>query len=85
MQRTQIYLGADEVALLDREAARTGASRAELIRRAIRRQYGEVDWQARLRALRESAGVWRDLAKTGEEYVDERRGDINDRLRRLGL
>ena len=36
MIRTQIHLDEEVVQLLDREAARTGASRAELIRRAVR-------------------------------------------------
>ena len=39
MKPTQIHLGEHEVALLDAESARSGASRSELIRRAIRAQY----------------------------------------------
>jgi hypothetical protein len=38
--RTQIHLGDEELDLLDRAARETGASRAELIRRAIKRVYG---------------------------------------------
>jgi metal-responsive CopG/Arc/MetJ family transcriptional regulator len=53
MRRTQVYLGAEDLELLDREAARTGASRSELIRRAIR--------------------------------VEARRGDLTERLKRVGL
>lgn len=40
MTRTQIHLGDEEIRLLDAEARATGASRAELIRRAIRERYG---------------------------------------------
>ena len=40
MTRTQIHLSDDEIAILDRESAESGASRSELIRRAIRSTYG---------------------------------------------
>lgn len=40
MTRTQIHLGPEEIEALDRESAATGASRSELIRRAIRERYG---------------------------------------------
>ena len=39
----------------------------------------------RLRALEASAGSWRDRGFTGAEYVNAVRGDLNERLRRLGL
>jgi hypothetical protein len=85
MNRTQIYLTDDEVALLDAEATRSGATRSELIRRAIRAQYGSMDADARRRALLASAGSWKDRTFTGEEYVEAIRGDLNKRLKRLGL
>lgn len=85
MERTQIYLRREEFALLDRESERTGASRSELIRRAIQRQYGEADTASKLEALRRSAGSWRNRRFTGAEYVDALRGDLNERLTRLGL
>ena len=85
MQRTQVYLGADDLELLDREAARTGASRSELIRRAIREWYGAKDWHDRRAALRASAGAWSHRAETGADYVEARRGDLTERLKRLGL
>lgn len=85
MVRTQIHLGEGEIELLDDEAARSGASRSELIRRAIRAQYGTVDRQARLAGLRRSAGSWRGRSFTGSEYVDAARGDAEARRTRLGL
>jgi hypothetical protein len=85
MGRTQVYLGTDELELLDRAAAASGASRSELIRRAVRAAYGEGSRTERLQALEASAGSWRDRKFTGAEYVDAIRGDVNERLRRLGL
>lgn len=41
MQRFELYLTKPQVAALDREAKRTGLSRAELIRRAIDRYLKE--------------------------------------------
>jgi hypothetical protein len=83
--RTQIYLGDDESALLDRAARATGASRSELIRRAIRATFGHRRTDDRLAALESSAGSWTGRDFTGADYVDAIRGDLNARLRRLGL
>ena len=85
VRRTQIYLGEDELELLDRIGRVTGASRSELIRRAVRRTFGEASKDKKLQALRASAGSWRDRRFTGDEYVDTARGDLNERLRRLSL
>lgn len=86
MGRTQVYLGQEELGLLDRAAGETGASRSELIRRAIRKTFGEQSQEARLEALRQSAGSWkRRRFRSGSEYVDDLRGDLNERLRRVGL
>jgi hypothetical protein len=85
MGRTQIYLGKEELELLDRVARATGASRSELIRRAVRSTFGENTKAEKLRALAASAGSWRGRRFTGAEYVDTIRGDLNERLRRLGL
>lgn len=84
VQRTQVYLSASDVELLDRASARTGASRSELIRRAVQDRYGDRDWSARRAALNASAGAWRDRGLTGQQYVEEIRGDLNERLERLG-
>jgi Arc/MetJ-type ribon-helix-helix transcriptional regulator len=85
MGRTQVYLGQEELGLLDRVAAETGASRSELIRRAIRRTFGQQSQEARLEAVRLSAGSWKQRRFTGSEYVDALRGDLNERLRRVGF
>lgn len=85
MGRTQVYLGNEELALLDRIGRGTGASRSELIRRAIRSTYGERTKPDKLLALTVSAGSWGDRSFTGAEYVDAIRGDLTERLSRLGL
>ena len=85
MARTQIYLGDEELELLDRAAEATGASRSELVRRAVHRMCGEKSKADRLRALDASAGSWTDRGFTGADHVDSIRGDLDDRLRRLGL
>jgi len=83
--RTQIYLGDEELELLDRAAGATGASRSELIRRAVRSTFRDSTKAEKLRALDASAGSWGDRDVTGAAYVDALRGDLNGRLRRLGL
>ena len=83
VHRTQIYLDDQEVSALDAVAVRAGASRSELIRRAIRAQYGERPAASRLEALRSTAGAWTDQEHTGSEFVDSMRGDVNDRLARI--
>lgn len=85
MSRTQVYLGQDELKLLDRASRDTGASRSELIRRAVRLAFGERGKDEKLRALRASAGSWEGPG-SGAEYVDTLRGgDLNERLARLGV
>lgn len=87
VRRTQIYLGDGELERLDAEAGRTGASRSELIRRAIRVQYGDDESltpKERVERLLALAGAWKDRKFTGEEYVRAiRSGDMNTNLRRL--
>jgi Arc/MetJ-type ribon-helix-helix transcriptional regulator len=86
MGRTQVYLGEGELELLDRASRDTGASRSELIRRAVRTTFGEQGKDERLRALKTSAGSWRGRRASGAEYVDAlRSGDLNDRLAQLGV
>lgn len=85
MIRTQVYLSADELALLDRAAQTSGASRSELIRRAVKRVYGEAAASERLAVLMRTAGSWQDRDFTGAEYVDRMRDDLTERLRQLNL
>jgi Arc/MetJ-type ribon-helix-helix transcriptional regulator len=85
MRRVQVHLGQAELDLLDAIAAETGASRSELIRRAVRRAYGGASTAERLRALAASAGSWADREFTGAEYVEAVRGGLVERLGRLGL
>lgn len=73
MIRTQIHLDADLVKRLDEAAARTGASRAELIRRSLRERYGEgaeTYEERKQRALAAGFGAWKHRKfGSGEEYV----------------
>jgi Arc/MetJ-type ribon-helix-helix transcriptional regulator len=86
MSRTQVYLGEDELVLLERASRDTGASRSELIRRAVRTTFGEQGKDERLRALQASAGSWQGKRPGGAEYVDAlRSGDLEERLSRLGV
>jgi Arc/MetJ-type ribon-helix-helix transcriptional regulator len=86
MGRTQIYLGEDELELLERASRDTGASRSELIRRAVRATFGEQAKGDKLRALKASAGSWQGRQISGAEYVDaQRSGDLYERLARLGI
>lgn len=83
VHRTQIYLDDREAELLAEASARTGASRSELIRRAVRAHYQSPSMD-RLAALRASAGAWDDRSGTGADYVDAVR-DLGARPERLGL
>jgi metal-responsive CopG/Arc/MetJ family transcriptional regulator len=84
MLRTQIHLDSDLVERLDREAARTGASRAELIRRALRERYAETpdEYEARKkRALDAVFGIWKDRKfRSSEEYLRALRERDTDTL-----
>ena len=82
MERVQIYLGRTELDLLDEVGGRTGATRSELIRRAVRDRYGELQPDDRRAALAASAGGWRGRAFGGAGYVAALRGDLNTRLPR---
>jgi ribbon-helix-helix CopG family protein len=85
VSRIQIYLGREELEHLDRAARATGASRSELIRRAVTATYGGPSVEQKAAILTRTAGLWKDRKLTGAAYVDSVRGDLNRRLRRVGL
>jgi hypothetical protein len=85
MVRTQIHLSEDDLTLLDGVARATGASRSELIRRAVRERYGATSLEERKARARRAFGAWKERSFTGDEYVRAvRSGDMNENLRRLG-
>jgi Arc/MetJ-type ribon-helix-helix transcriptional regulator len=63
--RTQIYLTSEELDLLDRAQQETGASRSELIRRAVRTLYGR-----RRRELPRSIGIASDGRLSAADLED---------------
>jgi hypothetical protein len=87
MVRTQVMLSEEEIELLDRARRATGASRSELIRRAVRAAYTPAETvDERLAGFRAARGIWRDRPFTGEQYVRAiRSGHMNANLRRLGV
>lgn len=85
MGRTQIYLGDDEIALLEQVERTTGASRSEVIRRAIHTAYAGSSTDERIAALLESAGSWSGRTETGAEIVEAMRSGLDSRLRSLGM
>lgn len=83
MLRTQVYLTASEAGLLERAERSTGASRSELVRRAIRLAFGDREQADRLVALRASAGAWGDRAFSAAEYLDAIRSRDPEEIRRV--
>lgn len=81
VQRTQIYLSEEETDALDREAARTGRTRSQLIRDAIDRVYlGRDDVEDAERVLEETAGAWSGRRVSGRDYVERLRSGRLGRL-----
>jgi hypothetical protein len=81
-RRTQITLTDDQYEQLKRESERTGASLAELVRRALAQAYGGSGADGRDRGLRASFGAWRDRDFDGAEYVERLRRGMARRLAR---
>ncbi|HLL87467.1 MAG TPA: CopG family transcriptional regulator [Thermoleophilaceae bacterium] len=78
--RTQITLTDEQYADLKRRAERTGATMAELIRRAVAASYGEgatFDQQA----LDDSFGAWGERDYDGAGYVESLRPGLGRRVR----
>ena len=80
MQRTNIYLDADQTAALDRLAKEEGVSRAELIRRLLDRALTsrDGDLTADIAAIDESFGALHDV-----EIPIRGRGDREEHLARM--
>ena len=74
----QVYLSPEDRAILDRVAKTAGVSRAEVLRRGIRRMSAEVnaDEHPGIKAMRELAAGWpddtpNDLGMRHDHYLDE--------------
>lgn len=88
MNRTQIYLNANQTARLDERAAAEGTSRSTVIRRAVdfylvHEEQDATVWQEQWRqAVEKSAGRAPYLGE-GAEYVEDVRRADAERLTRL--
>ncbi|MGH7336043.1 MAG: CopG family transcriptional regulator [Myxococcota bacterium] len=79
MRRTQIYLEDIESIALDETARRTGRTRSQIIREAIRAHVmGATDPRDLTAVLRKTAGAWRGRRQTGAQVVARlRRGRLS--------
>ena len=72
--RLQITLSDDQYQRLQEESARTGASLAELTRKAIESWYPPLPpLEERIKAFREGAGAWADRDDDSDPYEEWRR------------
>lgn len=87
MHRTQILLEDEQYELLKDEAARTGRSIGELVRKAVAEKYGASARRARLRAAFAAAAGSAEPddfdGLDGEEYVERMRPGLGPRLERF--
>lgn len=73
--RMQITLEDEQYQLLRQEAERTGASIAELVRRAVAGTFGPLSPQDRVALLRQAAGGWSEgEGENRTEYLAGLRG-----------
>lgn len=79
--RTQVTLEDEQYERLLTEAAATGLSLAELVRRALDREYGPASTDERRSALDVSFGAAR-VELDGEAYVERMRNGLGDRVQR---
>ena len=80
----QITLDDEQYELLRGEAERTGASLAELIRRAVDEKYRrQLTKEQKLRAIERTAGLWTE--EQAEEFLRQREESRARRRRMLGL
>lgn len=80
--RTQITLTDTQYARLKQESERTGLGLAELVRRALGANWGDMGSEEALAALEESFGAWPDREFDGEIYVEIMRPGLAQRLTR---
>jgi hypothetical protein len=86
MQRTQIYLTAEERLAISRRAADAGVSQAELIRRLLDRALGLAPGpEDRLAAIDASAGLLAGSPDWPDWLAAVRGKGAGERLRELGL
>lgn len=78
--RTQITLTDRHYERLRSEAARSGLSLAELVRRAIEQSYGAADHTQMLDVLEGSFGAWAHQEEDGAAFVDDLRRGMARRL-----
>ena len=80
--RTQIVLTDELYARLREESARSGATLAELVRRAVARTYLEGGGADAADVLRATFGAWNGRDRDGAAYVDALRPGLGRRLAR---
>ena len=85
MDRTQIYLTAEEGAALERASIKTGKTRSQLIREAIDEKYGtRPTLEEFMAALNAVSGIWRDRPEQDPAaYIEAGRRIEEERLGRL--
>lgn len=85
--RTQITLTDAQYERLRGEAATSGMSLAELVRRAVDQAYGVTarSAQERSRILHQTAGAWRDLDESTDEFMARVRPGWDTRRQTLDL
>jgi hypothetical protein len=86
MERTQIYLSAEQRRQIARLAKDEGISQAELVRRILDRALGFDDGaEARVAAIDATAGILSDAPDWPEWLSAVRRDSADERLSSLGL
>ena len=85
MDRTQIYLTAEESAALERASIKTGRTKSQLIREAIDEKYRvRPSFEEFMAVLNAAAGIWKDRPERDPAaYVEAGRRIERERLERL--
>lgn len=79
-RRTQITLTDAQYERLRSQSQRTGASLAELVRRAVASVYGPAEDDGSEQALEDSFGAWAQRDFDGARYVERLRRGMAERL-----